>query len=762
MKGAGSKTKMKVTQKTIAGIIFLLVITGGTTIYLKETSDSPDYDVCRKGVYGEWVNVSEIKYVSEFAPGLGQYHCALENVTRWCRKTTTTRCYFVDIDPVRNSKPVIIANITPEPRYSFNILQEDQYIEPEINFLGNATYELTLSEKEPLPDKYTWGMFACTNETTEIFNAIGSKIQHRNTNNEWCGKSGNRGAQILAKRVRNLPITLEFKLAYEENLSFLINGGQGTFIVVVNSSNKGAGSNQVSFGDRVFYDPNNDRWHILYMSNTAALTSISSSDGTTWVNITTISSTTTFSYQDFDCALDVPNSTTYLHCVYGSGISQIAYYIRCELTGTQPFISCGSENTYLSDSITGIETGDDIANMKIILDSNRCVVSAFDFEDDSLGTQTEHQISVTREASTCGDGTFGVTDHDTSYPMFGIQSDDGFAGVVPIGIRGFGDLDFNIYFIDRDSSSSADYMVVFFNGSSDATGTEEIMDTDIEWATGWAGHAAVINGSTSLAFGLDDGTNDLDSYKVIKNSGTTTQTDTLIGMADVSNFPGPVAAVVDNESSSGGDIWVFAQDSADTNDIYYSITPDLGTNWNNQTLWQDEAGTTNVYYLSAFFAPSTCDIMVVWQGGTTSPFATTVGVINTGNCPAPPVEEVKDINLSFGPDGVSVFRFEICGPSFENASAVPQEQNSTHGIDYICNNGTGAGSINIKLSGALNTNWTWYASNTSISSDLITLTTSPQTIYSSLAEDACIYIWHKANCSFVNEGPGAYEIYNIT
>ena len=120
------------------------------------------------------------------------------------------------------------------------------------------------------------------------------------------------------------------------------------------------------------------------------------------------------------------------------------------------------------------------------------------------------------------------------------------------------------------------------------------------------------------------------------------------------------------------------------------------------------------------------------------------------------------INLSYGPPGTSVFRFEDCGPGFENSSAQPQGQNITYGIDYVCNNGTGgSGDLQVKLSNSLNTGWTWYASNTSASSNLVAITTSYQTIYHSLAQDACTYIWHVANCSYVTQAPGAYEQYNI-
>jgi len=120
------------------------------------------------------------------------------------------------------------------------------------------------------------------------------------------------------------------------------------------------------------------------------------------------------------------------------------------------------------------------------------------------------------------------------------------------------------------------------------------------------------------------------------------------------------------------------------------------------------------------------------------------------------------LNLSFGPVGVSIFRWETCGSTFENDSAVPQGQNTSHGIDYVCNDGdAGAGDIQIKMNQCPSSNWTIYASNTSISANLINLTDTWQTIYTSLGQGNCIYIWFIANCSYVIQNPGAYEQFRI-
>jgi len=122
------------------------------------------------------------------------------------------------------------------------------------------------------------------------------------------------------------------------------------------------------------------------------------------------------------------------------------------------------------------------------------------------------------------------------------------------------------------------------------------------------------------------------------------------------------------------------------------------------------------------------------------------------------------MNLSFGPPGTTKFIFAACGPDFENATATPINQTDEYGIDLVCRENDGLGGtakIQIKLSGPLNPGWTWYASNESDFSPNITLTTEWQDIIHGLEEGECAYVWHFANCSYVHERPGAYQIYRI-
>lgn len=125
---------------------------------------------------------------------------------------------------------------------------------------------------------------------------------------------------------------------------------------------------------------------------------------------------------------------------------------------------------------------------------------------------------------------------------------------------------------------------------------------------------------------------------------------------------------------------------------------------------------------------------------------------------------VPDINLSFGPPNTSIFRYLGCGPAKENATSQPENQTTTYGIDKLCNNVTYTNTtIQIMINGSLNRNWTLYASNTSIVSNLITLVNNSwKTIYSGLLANTCTYIWHLANCSYIAQNPGIFIDYRTS
>lgn len=124
----------------------------------------------------------------------------------------------------------------------------------------------------------------------------------------------------------------------------------GRIIVIVGSP---AGS-ETSWIDKVFYDTNNNRWHLLYVNvtpgtpPTAELRSISSPDGTVWTDGEVVFSTAVFSADEFDGVLDIVNSTTtYIHIVYATSGNDHIHYKRCELLDSGDFINCGGGRNHI-------------------------------------------------------------------------------------------------------------------------------------------------------------------------------------------------------------------------------------------------------------------------------------------------------------------------------------------------------------------------------------------------------------------------------
>ena len=123
--------------------------------------------------------------------------------------------------------------------------------------------------------------------------------------------------------------------------------------------------------------------------------------------------------------------------------------------------------------------------------------------------------------------------------------------------------------------------------------------------------------------------------------------------------------------------------------------------------------------------------------------------------------DLLSLSLAFGPS-VSIFRWLGCGPDFENASSEPEGQNSTIGIDRICNDGTLEGQPTIRINDVPNTGWTINASRTNNTDNFIELNTTYQDIGNTLTPGQCDYVWLVANCSFVTQNAGVYEEYNMT
>lgn len=127
------------------------------------------------------------------------------------------------------------------------------------------------------------------------------------------------------------------------------------------------------------------------------------------------------------------------------------------------------------------------------------------------------------------------------------------------------------------------------------------------------------------------------------------------------------------------------------------------------------------------------------------------------------------INVSL-PGGVSInysvalpsgiIRFLNCSPDWEFYPSKPNEQSSTVSAINATNNGTATGNFQIKYIGSLNTGWKLYSCNTSSETDpnadsnCLNLSSSYQTIWSSVTASSTKQIWMYANCSQVSANPG--------
>ena len=105
----------------------------------------------------------------------------------------------------------------------------------------------------------------------------------------------------------------------------------------------------------------------------------------------------TYQNNGFSCAREISGGTTYLHCTYAWGTLDNLGYRRCTLTGSGSYISCDSAQTPFDSSILGGATGDDVSNPRIAIDSNGCVLIAFNFEDASEATADEMEIVMVKE-----------------------------------------------------------------------------------------------------------------------------------------------------------------------------------------------------------------------------------------------------------------------------------------------------------------------------------------------------------------------------
>ncbi|KKL54052.1 hypothetical protein LCGC14_2269270, partial [marine sediment metagenome] len=401
--------------------------------------------------------------------------------------------------------------------------------------------------------------------------------------------------------------------------------------VIVHTSDIGSGDNMQSWQNRVFFDTNNDRWHVLYIENDSDIHSTSSTDKTTWVDGIDVG-VGTYDYDDFDCVLDIDGASTFLHCAYSVSTSDVLFYKRMTLTGTTPFITAGTEETPFDSSVMDGTLFDDVKQPKITQDSDRCLLIAFDFFNNSATEKYSLTLIKEDAGTTCGDGDFDIADILSPFPLYSIQEGLGYAGRFALGIDTFGDLDAQLFWINSNVTGTFELETIFFNGTTNKIGTQRILDSDVEGANGYASYYSVINGNDTITFAMDDGTTDLDAYRTTgKNGSLSSQADTGIAMANAFTS-GFVSAIVTTQIEGVDDTIVFAIDKVDDEDIYNSNSTDVGVSWIGQNLWHDGSGEVLVRFISAHYETKNCDIGVSWIGGLGVPFTINFDSLATDKC----------------------------------------------------------------------------------------------------------------------------------
>ena len=508
-----------------------------------------------------------------------------------------------------------------------------------------------------LPIKWAWNI-----TKTGAEEELGVEYEIINdTATEFCIKLKNKKEyeERITEDISNIPISkisdksfdinllnldfsgeeLEIEQCFNVNYPRLVEGISfkiGWDTVIVNSTQEGEDKSS-AWTHKIFFDPNNDRWHVIYIDDGEDVHSASSSNLIDWVDGIDIEPGS-FDYGYFDLVLDVDGANTYLHFVRSRnsflGIPDYVKYKRMTLTGTTPFIGSITTETPYDISSAGGDSNDDVLDPRITLDSNRCVLIIFNYDNATAPSADDYSVSLIKEGHTCGNGDFDAADLEVGFPIHNIQSGVGYDLPSPPGIVSFGDLDAQLFWIDTDVAGSNDLESVFFNGTSNSVGTQRTLDVDIEGSNfAYYGYSLTI-GDKSFTFSVDDGTTSVDVWRtIVKNGALSGHIDTLI---DRDTGFGTFTAVIDTRADSGGDIWVFAVDDGDDEDIWYSRSVDNGTTWINQTLWQDDpSAKQESKQIGAYFNNETCDIAVTWLAGTSSPFEVTVDHINTGNCIVP-------------------------------------------------------------------------------------------------------------------------------
>lgn len=443
------------------------------------------------------------------------------------------------------------------------------------------------------------------------------------------------------KQIWNLPRTADPEEMIFSDIDFDMARGTGTFYIdfpngmtedltatlgfgstEIATGNSGDDTYEYSWNRRILFDPFCKRWHIYGIDSGSDIHMWSSADGVSWTDGGDVDAAT-YDYEDFDVALDLDAGQAYTHIIYTPSSSYIVYYRRIQLDCDGDYVTLGAEQQVTNIGAPAIIAfADHVDNPSIGLHDDDCVMFAADFEDDSAVDADEHLVILFSETTayggTCGDGVWISAQTGVQF----VQDEGGYNSDIPTGLIQFGDPyaidtqsgDAQIYWIDTDVSAAPQIETNFWDESAGSMGTQRTLEEDAEGAQNEWSLAAAVWGYNSSCFGMDDGTNDVDSYRITSMGGDLNdQTDTGLNIKfGTGSVSGGLTAIVDINGTDADDIWLFGKHNNDEDDIWYVNSTNGGTTWSTEEMWINEASGSGVApeYMAAWFW--NCSVMLTW------------------------------------------------------------------------------------------------------------------------------------------------------
>jgi hypothetical protein len=536
------------------------------------------------------------------------------------------------------ASPSTIASGITSKAWRFNITGKEQYLDPEVRFINGTLTEICIEVDDE--DAYVAAAAISNHDPTKVpINKTDPK------DNSFSITKADFSVQAKGEKDKCFNINYpEWKVGMEIKI--------GWDSIIGSSTDEGEGLGLVSGNHRVFYDPNNDRIHVLYISNSDIHTNSTSDGGATWSS-GAVWVPGNFDYNDLDCVLNLDGTLTFLDCMFAVGAVDAVDYRRLNLTGSSPYVAFGlTFDTIFDSSARGGQTSDDVYHPKVTLGEDECLYVMFGMEDASEDTVDEHEVFFTKEGGVCDNNDWDSADAgDTDFTIESVQTDAlGYQEDISIMLGRYLDSDDHLLgWIDIDDFSNVEYEIIFFNGTTQTMGTQFTIENDGEAATVASPNSIVIVQDTDegIFFGGDDQLDPVYGWRnTIKNTNMTTRVDTGARQNPTTFYGGLSSAIVDTIADPDV-VWVFLANGSSRDQIVYTNSTDGGATWYSPpVLWFDGDGEEQKF-ISTHFSNITCNISVTWVSGTSSPWNISFDILDTGSCVAAPPAVIDKTSCNY-------------------------------------------------------------------------------------------------------------------